>query len=88
MDDILLTDGEIKSEVVAAFGHHPDDDEMRALRDLCCAQVRKVWKVIEPDLDYATEMFKDIRLDWSDPRYECKEGAGAIARVRRRFECK
>jgi len=61
MDDILLTDGEIKSEVVAAFSRYPDDDEMRALRDLCYVQVKKVWEAIEWDIERASDSLKDVR---------------------------
>jgi len=82
MDDILLTDEEIKSEVVAALGRYPDGDEMGVLRGLCCAQVRKVWKVIEPDLDNVICALHDTsRLGGWDVYHECTKGTNAILRV-------
>jgi len=81
MNDILLTDGEIKSEVVAALGHYPDD-EMRALRGLCCAQVRKVWKVIFPELDHAMNMLHDVwRGCAGELRFGCVEGESVISHI-------
>jgi len=61
MDDILLTDGEIKSEVVAALSRYPNEFEMDVLRGLCRAQVRKTWEAIIWELEDASDRLKDIR---------------------------
>lgn len=79
--DILLTEEEIKAEVESMFGS-PNEVEMEVLEGLCCAQARKAWKVIFPQLDLASNIFCGIAKDCAgESQFMCKEGDDALSRI-------